>query len=170
MWEVFNKMEPYLWQEGKSYPQSLSQLDQLYKNGEVWMTMGYDEAGASNLIDSGEFPNTTKTFLFEKGTLANTHFLTVPYNSPNASGALVLINYLLSPEAQLKKMDLQYWGENTALEINKLPEKYKNELNKIDRGQATLPEEELAKHRLPEIGADYVQLLERGWMDHVGNE
>ncbi len=170
MWEVLNNIEPYLWHEGKSYPQSLAQLDQLYKNGEVWMTMGYDEAGASNLIASGEFPKATKTFLLEKGTLANTHFLSVPYNAPNASGALVLINYLLSPEAQLKKMDLEYWGENTTLDVNKLPEKYKNELNKINRGSQTLPEEELAKHRLPEIGADYVQLLERGWMDHVGNE
>jgi putative spermidine/putrescine transport system substrate-binding protein len=170
MWNYLNGIEPYLWKEGKSYPQSLAQLDQLYKNGEVWMTMGYDEAGASNLVASGEFPETTKTFVLEKGTLSNTHFLTVPYNSPNPSGALVLINYLLSPEAQLKKMDLQYWGENTALSVDRLPEKYKNELNGIDRGSATLPEEELMKHRIPEIGADYVQLLERGWMDHVSKE
>ncbi|MGJ7918957.1 ABC transporter substrate-binding protein [Neobacillus sp. LXY-4] len=170
MWNVLNRIEPYLWQEGKSYPQSVAQLDQLYKNGEVWMTMGYDEAGASNLIASGEFPKSTKTFVLEKGTLSNTHFLTVPYNSPNPSGALVLINYLLSPEAQLKKMDLQYWGENTSLAVDKLPEKNQAELKKIDRGSATLAEEELAKHRIPEIGADYVQLLERGWMDHVANK
>lgn len=166
-WQFLNEIEPYLWKEGKSYPQSLSQLDQLYKNGEVWMTMGYDEAGASNLIASGEFPKTTKTFVLEKGTLANTHFLTVPYNSPNPSGAMVLINYLLSPEAQLAKMDLKYWGENTSLAVERLPEKYQNELKQIDRGSATLPEEVLAKHRIPEIGADYVQLLERGWIDHV---
>ncbi|WP_318505566.1 ABC transporter substrate-binding protein [Bacillus sp. T3] len=170
MWDYLNKIEPYLWKEGKSYPQSLAQLDQLYKNGEVWMTMGYDEAGASNLIASGEFPKTTKTFVLEKGTLSNTHFLTVPFNSPNPSGALVLINYLLSPDAQLAKMDLKYWGENTSLSVERLPEKYKQKLTQIDRGSATLPEEELMKHRIPEIGADYVQLLERGWMDYVSKE
>lgn len=170
MWDYLNKIEPYLWKEGKSYPQSLAQLDQLYKNGEVWMTMGYDEAGASNLIASGEFPKTTKTFILEKGTLANTHFLTVPFNSPNPSGALVLINYLLSPDAQLAKMDLKYWGENTSLSVERLPEKYKQELDLIDRGSATLPEKELMKHRIPEIGADYVQLLERGWMNHVSKQ
>jgi putative spermidine/putrescine transport system substrate-binding protein len=170
MWEFLNRIEPYLWKEGKSYPQSLAQLDQLYKNGEVWMTMGYDEAGASNLIASGDFPKSTKTFVLEKGTLSNTHFLTVPYNSPNPSGALVLINFLLSPEAQLKKMDLEYWGENIALAVDRLPEKYKKELAKIDRGPATLSEEELKMHRIPEIDADYVQLLERGWINHVANE
>lgn len=99
-------MKPFLWREGKSYPQSISQLEQLYKNGEVWMTMGYDEANASNLIKSGEFTDSTITFILDKGTLTNSHFLAIPYNTPNANGALVLINYLLSPEAQLKKWSL----------------------------------------------------------------
>lgn len=170
VWEALNRMEPYLWREGTSYPQSLAQLDQLYKNGEVWMTMGYDEAGTSNLITSGEFPESTKTFVLDKGTLANTHFLTVPYNAPNQDAALVVINHFLSPDAQLKKMELEYWGENTALTVDLLPEETKKELEQIDRGSATLPESELAKHRLPEMNAEYVQWLERGWIDHVANE
>ena len=168
VWKALNEMEPYLWREGTSYPQSLAQLDQLYKNGEVWMTMGYDEAGASNMIMSGEFPETTKTFILEKGTLSNTHFLAVPYNAPNADGALVLINHLLSPEAQLKKMDLEYWGENTALTVDLLPVDVKSKFDQMDRGRATLSEEELSKHRLPEISAEYVQWLERGWVRKCG--
>ncbi len=170
VWKALNEMEPYLWREGTSYPQSLAQLDQLYKNGEVWMTMGYDEAGASNMIMSGEFPETTKTFILEKGTLSNTHFLAVPYNAPNADGALVLINHLLSPEAQLKKMELEYWGENTALTVGLLPDDVKSKFAQMDRGGATLSEEELSMHRLPEISAEYVQWLERGWLKNVGNQ
>lgn len=170
VWEALNEIEPYLWNEGKSYPSDLAQLEQLYKNGEVWMTMGYDEADASNKIASGEFPETTKTFVFEKGTLANTHFLAVPYNAPNGEGALVLINYLLSPEAQLKKLELEYWGENTSLDVDRLPEEMKKAFAETDRGKATLPEEELSQHRLPELSAQYVEWLEQGWMDRVGNK
>lgn len=169
LWNVLNEMKPNLWRQGKSYPQSLSQLEQLYKNGEVWMTMGYDEAGASNLIKNGEFPQATKTFVLDKGTLSNTHFLAVPYNAPNTAGALVLINYLLSPAAQLEKMDLKYWGENTSLSVENLSVKDKQTMDAIDRGPATLSQEELSKHRVPEIGAEYVEWLERGWMDNVAN-
>lgn len=169
VWKVLNDMKPYLWREGKSYPQSLSQLEQLYQNGEVWMTMGYDEANASNLMKKGEFPSSTKTFVLDKGTLSNTHFLAVPYNASNPAGALVLINYLLSPSAQLEKMDLKYWGENTSLSVDRLPAKDKQTMDKIDRGPATLSQEELSKHRTPEIGAEYVQWLDRGWMDNVAN-
>lgn len=167
VWALLNEMAPYLWREGNSYPSSLAQLEQLYQNGEVWMTMGYDEANASNKIVNGEFPETTKTFVLENGTLSNTHFLAVPYNSPNAAGALVAINYLLSPEAQLKKLELEYWGENTSLDVERLPEEYQTRFNEVDRGPATLTQETLTNHRLPELSAEYVEWLERGWMEHV---
>jgi len=167
VWNALNEMQPYLWRQGKSYPQSLSQLEQLYKNGEVWMTMGYDEANASNLIKAGEFPASTKTFVFDQGTLSNTHFLAIPYNAPNPEGALMLINFLLSPAAQIKKMDLAYWGENMSLSVDRLSLKDKETVELIDRGPATLSQEELSSHRIPEIGADYVQWLERGWLENV---
>ncbi|GAB7387836.1 ABC transporter substrate-binding protein [Bacillaceae bacterium] len=170
LWRVLNEMEPYLWREGRTYPASLAQLNQLYRNGEVWLTMGYDEADASSRIARGEFPRTTRTFVLETGTLANTHFLAVPFNAPNPSGALVAIDYLLSPEAQLKKMELTYWGENMSLDINKLSAKERERARQIDRGPATLPEEVLAARRLPEIGADYVNWLERGWLEHVARK
>jgi putative spermidine/putrescine transport system substrate-binding protein len=168
-WKDLNEMKPFLWRAGKSYPQSMAQLEQLYKNGEVWMTMGYDEANASNLIKTGEFPASTKTFVLDNGTLANTHFLAIPYNAPNPDGALALINFLLSPSAQLKKMELKYWGENMSLSVDRLSEKDKNIMESIDRGPATLSQEELSSHRIPEIGAEYVQWLERGWMENVAN-
>ncbi|TDL66200.1 ABC transporter substrate-binding protein [Rhodococcus qingshengii] len=167
VWNVLNEMKASLWRQGKSYPQSLSQLEQLYKNGEVWMTMGYDEANASNLIESGEFPASTKTFVFDKGTLSNTHYLAIPNNAANPQGALVLINFLLSPAAQIKKMDLAYWGENMSLSVDRLSIKDKQAVELIDRGAATLSQEELSSHRIPEISAEYVQWLERGWLENV---
>ncbi|MFJ5714870.1 ABC transporter substrate-binding protein [Neobacillus sp. NPDC093127] len=170
VWNVLNEMKPYLWREGKSYPQSLSQLEQLYKNGEVWMTLGYDEANASNLIKTGEFPASTKTFVLDKGTLSNTHFLAIPYNAPNPDGALTLINFLLSPSAQMKKMELEYWGENMSLSVERFPDKDRDIVESIDRGSATLSQEELSSHQVPEIGAEYVQWLERGWMKNVANK
>jgi putative spermidine/putrescine transport system substrate-binding protein len=170
MWKALNDMKPNLWREGKSYPESLAQLDQLYKNGEVWMTMGYNEANASNMIKSGEYPATTKTFVLDKGTLSNTHFLAIPFNAPNAFGAQVVIDFLLSPEAQLKKMELEYWGENTSLTFDHLSDEDQKTMNSIDRGPATLSQEILSKHRVAEIGGDYVQWLERGWIENVGKE
>lgn len=167
LWKYLNDIEPYLWEKGDTYPESLSKLDQLYSSGELWMTMGYDEARASNEIKKGNFPASTKTFVFNSGTLANTHFLTIPFNSPNKDGAETVINFLLSPEAQIAKFDPKNWGDGLALDYTKLSEDDKNQIKAIDRGEATLPVKELENHRVPEINASYVNFLEKGWKENV---
>lgn len=167
LWNYLNDIKPYLWQQGKSYPQSLAKLDQLYSNGEVLMTMGYDEARTSNEIKKGTFPISTKTYVFNSGTLANTHFLTIPFNSVNKEGAQEVINFLLSPEAQIAKLDPNNWGDGIALDINLLSDDYKNKVKEINRGQATLDLKELESHRVPEISAPYVNFLEKEWKDNV---
>jgi putative spermidine/putrescine transport system substrate-binding protein len=40
MWTYLKEIKPYLWREGETYPESLTQLDQLYSRGEVWFSMG----------------------------------------------------------------------------------------------------------------------------------
>lgn len=167
LWQYLNEIKPYLWEQGKTYPESLSKLDQLYSSGEVWMTMGYDEARASSEIKKGTFPSSTKTMVFNSGTLANTHFLTIPFNSPNKASAETVINFLLSPEAQIAKFDPKNWGDGLAIDFSKLSEDEKNKVKAIDRGAATLPEAELESHRVPEIKASYVDFLEKGWRENV---
>jgi len=167
LWIYLNDLKPYLWQNGKTYPESLSKLDQLYSSGEVWMTMGYDEARASSEIKKGTFPSSTKTMVFNNGTLANTHFLTIPFNSPNKEGSETVIDFLLSPKAQIAKFDANIWGDGLALDFEKLLEEDKNAIKAVDRGATTLSASELEEHRVPEIKASYVNLLEKWWIEYV---
>lgn len=167
VWNYLNELEPYLWREGKTYPESLAKLDQLYSNGEVWMSMGYDSARAESQVQKGLFPSSTRTFVLEGGTLSNTHFLAIPFNAEHKAGAMAAINFLESPEAQLKKYDPDHWGENMAIDPGRLSTKKQEILERIDRGETVLPAEVLAEHRLPEIPAAYVDVLEEGWLKHV---
>ena len=72
--EYFKELKPYLWKEGKTYPGESALLDNMYGDGEVWMTMSYNPNSASGMIETGEFPESTRTFVFDKGTIGNTHF------------------------------------------------------------------------------------------------
>ncbi|WP_281887088.1 ABC transporter substrate-binding protein [Paenibacillus sp. YYML68] len=170
LWTYLNELEPLLWREGKTYPENLAKLDQLFTSGEVWMSMSYDPSRASNLIEKGAFPSSTRTFMLDGGTLSNTHYLAIPYNAPSAAGAMAAINYMLSPEAQLAKYDPKHWGEDMALDPAKLPPEDQRKLSAIDRGPATLPAAELASRRLPELPSDYVELIEKGWTEHVAKK
>ncbi len=108
--DILSQMKPYLWREGMTYPENSGKLDQLYGAGEVWMTMSYNPVHAQSMIDSGQFPETSKTFVLDNGTLSNTHYLAVPFNTTNASGAFVVINEMISFEAQLEKFKPSVWG------------------------------------------------------------
>jgi putative spermidine/putrescine transport system substrate-binding protein len=165
--DYLNQIKPYLWRKGETYPESLARLDQLYADGEVWMSMHYSPIEPASLIAKGTYPATTRTFVFDAGTIANTHFLAIPFNAPAKAGAMVVADFLLSPEAQVSKFDPKHWGDFPAFDPGKVPAEIKAALGQIDLGPATLSAETLAKHRVPEIAAEYVKWLQDGWKQHV---
>ncbi|AZR72143.1 ABC transporter substrate-binding protein [Anoxybacter fermentans] len=167
LWDYLNEIEPYLWRQGKTYPQDLAQLDNLYAQGEVWMTMDYNPAKAANMIAQGVFPESSRSLVFDTGTIANTHFLAIPFNAPNKAGAMVLINFLESPEAQISKFKPENWGDMIALDVTKLPEKYQKQIESIRQSEATLSLKTLKEHSVPEIPSAYIPVIEEGWEANV---
>ncbi|UTW69531.1 hypothetical protein KHA80_22770 [Anaerobacillus sp. HL2] len=47
------------------------------------MTMGYNEARVESLIQNATFPKDNEKLLLDVGSIGNSHFLTIPFNSPN---------------------------------------------------------------------------------------
>ncbi|WP_239457241.1 ABC transporter substrate-binding protein [Planococcus versutus] len=170
MWQYLNSIEPYLWRQGETYPESLAKQDQLFASGEIGMTMSYDPALAASEVLKGRFPESTRTFVLNAGTLANTHFVSIPFNSTAKAGAMVAINELLSPEAQTAKLSPENWGDLSALDLGKLSTEQQQTMNGVDLGDATLSLEELEAHRIPELSSDYIEIIEKGWLQHVAKE
>ncbi|TDL30512.1 ABC transporter substrate-binding protein [Jeotgalibacillus sp. S-D1] len=171
VWSYLKDIEPNLWRKGDTYPSSLTELDRLYSQGEVWMTMGYNEARGEVLVKDGVFPESTKSFVLEEpGSIGNTHFLSIPYNSPNKEAALTAIDLLLSPEAQLAKLEPDYWGENTPIDVSKLEEEDRQAFEAVDRGDTVLDQESLMDAFVPEIDAEYVPWLQEKWIDEVASQ
>ncbi|WP_186576961.1 ABC transporter substrate-binding protein [Aquibacillus kalidii] len=170
LWAYLNEIKPYLWRKGETYPESSSKLDKLYADGAVWMTMSYDPSHAANEVNNGNFPKSTRTFVLEKGTLSNTSYLTIPFNSPNKAAAMAVINFMQSPTAQIAKADPSIWGAMMVIDPTKLNSKQKEKYNEINRGESSLPVKELMNHRVPEIPAEYVDFIEKGWKEYVAKE
>ncbi len=162
-WELLNELETSLWREGQTYPENHTRQQDLFANGEVYFDMAYNPAEASSLVENGRFPQSTRTFVFEEGTIANTHYVAIPYNSSSKAAAMVVANYLLSPEAQLSKAQPENWGDLPVLDPALLPADWQAQFEAVPRGVATLSTEELAAHRLPELQAPWITAIEQGW-------
>jgi len=169
-WDLLNKMKPYLWREGNTYPDSVGILDQLFANGEVWFTMNYNPLHAYNQVRNGLFPETTRTYVFRSGTFSNTHYLAIPFNAKSKAGAMVAINLLLSVEAQIEKFKPHVWGDGMVLDSSALSEEQMEVLGRIYLGPYSLPPEELEKSRVPEFSSQEIEMIEEEWMEEVGKK
>lgn len=165
--DYLKELKPYLWKEGKSYPATIAQLDNMYADNEVLMSMSYNPNSAEGKVQIGAFPKTTKTFVFENGTIGNTHFLAVPFNAPNKAGALVVIDFILSAEAQASKYDPKNWGDLPVLDNAKLTQKEKEMFESIDIGGATIPQVQLLEKRVPEMPANLIPIIEEIWLENI---
>ncbi len=166
-YQVLNDIAPYLWRQGTTYPQSPVQLHHLLADGEVDFAMSYHPAEASEMIQHGLYPDTVRTFVFKEGTISNTHFVAIPFNAFDKEGAMVTANFLISPEAQLQKANIEVWGDMPAIDIRRLDAAWQEKFKNLPRGIATLSDKELQSHQLPEPPSEILIRLEKGWDQHV---
>ncbi len=164
---VLQKLAPYLWRKGETYPESPVRLAQLFADGEVDFAINYNPSDASKKIHDGLYPDTVRTFVFEEGTIANTHFVAIPFNASDKEGAMVVANFLLSPEAQYAKADPGVWGDLPAIDPTRLSAEWQQKFADLPRGIATLPDNVLQQHQLPEPPSEILIRLEKGWEEHV---
>ncbi len=168
-WDILNELEPFLWREGNTYPTSIKALEQLYANSEVDLVFNYEPAGVGVNIENGTFPPTTRGYGLTDGTIGNTNYTIIPFNSPNKAAALVLQNTLLSGEAQYEKALPTVWGTKPAIEMSRTSSEVQSKFNAIERHPAVVAPEELAKAALPELQASWISAIEQGWIENVGS-
>ncbi|WP_181705625.1 ABC transporter substrate-binding protein [Chthonobacter rhizosphaerae] len=165
---LLDDLEPFLWREGRTYPTDIAQLNQLFANSEVDFTFNYEPTVFGAGVADGRFPETTRSFAFDDGTLANTSYVAVPFNAANKAAALVLANHLLSPAEQLRKADPAVWGMATALDLDRLTPAEAEAFRALPRHPAVIADEDLADRAMAELSADWLEAIEKGWIERVG--
>lgn len=167
LFDYLDALNPVLWRSGKAFPQNYPAMKQLLADGEVDIIFAFNPSEASSAIAGGELPETVRSFTFPAGTLANTHFVAIPYNAAAKAGALVTADFLLSPEAQARKQDPKVWGDPTVLAVDRLATDDKARFDALDLGIATLKPDELGP-ALDEPHPSWMERLETEWKRRYG--
>jgi putative thiamine transport system substrate-binding protein len=164
---ISTQLHPNLWRSGKAYPQNYPDMKQKLADGELDIIFAFNPSEASAGIAAGELPDTVRSFTYPDGTLGNTHFVAIPYNAAAKAGALVLANFLISPEAQVRKQDPSVWGDPTVLSMDKLSAEDRAAFDALDLGVATLKPDELGP-ALDEPHPDWMERIEGEWLKRYG--
>lgn len=168
LWDYLDQLHPYLWHQGKDFPASAEVMNHMLDSGELLLSISFNPNEASAAILAGQLPGSVRTYVHDKGTLANTHFLAIPFNSNHKAAAQVVANFLLSPEAQARKEDPSFWGDPTVLDLKLLSAEDQARFQAIQHGPATLTAEEMG-HVLAEPHASWVPALEQEWQRRYGH-
>lgn len=167
LWTYLDELTPKLWRGGKAYPKNSSDLRRLMVDSEIDIAFSFNPSEASVAIANKELPDTIRTLVFDGGTIGNASFVAIPYNAAHKAGAMVVANYLLSPEAQVKKQDASGYGGFTVLSMTKLLPEDRARFDRLPKPVATLSSEELGTP-LPEPHPTWMTRAATAWLQWYG--
>ncbi|MGH6927830.1 MAG: ABC transporter substrate-binding protein, partial [Dongiaceae bacterium] len=162
LWQWLDRLHPLLWRGGETFPANNQSQRQLLDDGEIDISLSFNPGEASSAIAQGLLPDTVRTYVLDGGTIGNTHFVAIPFNANAKQAAMVVANFLLSPEAQLRKQDPAVWGDPTVLATDRLDPADRERFAALPLGIATLSPAELGPVLL-EPHPSWMTRLEAGW-------
>ncbi|MEM6381487.1 MAG: ABC transporter substrate-binding protein [Pseudomonadota bacterium] len=162
LFAYLDELHPHLWRSGRTFPANQAALRQLFADGEIEIGFANNPAEASGAVARDEFPASTRSFVFDDGMIANSHFLAIPANANAPEAAMVVANFLMSPVAQLRKQDPAVWGDFTVLDIEALDDATQAAFGALDLGVATLGPSELGP-AISEPHTSWLEAIEAQW-------
>jgi putative spermidine/putrescine transport system substrate-binding protein len=167
LWAYLLELRPYLWKKGETYPGAVAELHQLFASGEVDFTMSNNDAEVDNKILQGLLPETSRAYVYDSGTIQNTHYLGIAKNARHLAGALVAVNYMISPEAQYEKMKPGVWGDTTVLAVERLPDPWPERFRRVPDRRFAPKRSEIQPKALPELAPEYMIRIFEDFRSHV---
>ncbi|GAB2663391.1 ABC transporter substrate-binding protein [Vibrio panuliri] len=116
LWQYLDNFHQVAWRQGKQFPTGSSEMTQLLDDGQLDLAITFNPNAVFSAQATGKLAPTTAAYAMQAGALSNIHFLAIPWNANASEGAQVVINFLLSPEAQSRKGDLNIWGDPSVLD------------------------------------------------------
>ena len=120
LWPWYDALRPLLWRKGQQFPENGAAQRQLLNDGEIDITLSFTPAEAAVSVLSGKLPESARSFTLSKGSIGNTSFVAIPYNSRAKEGAMLLANFLLEPATQARAQDIKQIGSVNVLDAAKL--------------------------------------------------
>ncbi|MGY6566892.1 MAG: ABC transporter substrate-binding protein [Halomonadaceae bacterium] len=162
LWEYLDALHPHLWRSGRQFPTNGPELRRLMADGEVALAFTFNPAEPAAAVADFELPDSTRSYVLDGGTLGNVHFVAIPFNSPRRAAAMVVADFLLSPEAQARKQDISVWGDPTVLDVTRLDDETRVLFEQAHDNPALLAPEALTE-TLPEPHPSWMTALQDAW-------
>jgi putative spermidine/putrescine transport system substrate-binding protein len=167
LYDELTDLAPSLWRGGETYPQNSNELNELFANGEVDVTMTYGPATLTELVADGTYPAGTQVLTLDEGTVGNASFLGLAWTSGSKAGAMVVANLALSVEQQVAKAEPDVWGQFTVLDLDQLSDEERALFEALPTSPVVPSYDVLSENANPELAAAWVTPIDEAWRAQV---
>jgi putative spermidine/putrescine transport system substrate-binding protein len=115
-----------------------------------------NDGEVENKILQGVFPETARAYVPDYGTIRNTHFMGIPRLSANKAASMVVINFMISPEAQFQKLRPKIWGDGSILNRELLAPAWQEQFAQVAARKYAPPRDSLLDRALQEPAPEYM--------------
>ena len=167
LYDELTDLAPSLWRGGETYPQNSNELNELFANGEVDVTMTYGPATLTELVADGTYPAGTQVLTLDEGTVGNASVLGLASTSGSKAGAMVVANLALSVEQQVAKAEPDVWGQFTVLDLDQLSDEERALFEALPSSPVVPSYDVLSENANPELAAAWVTPIDEAWRAQV---
>ena len=167
LWQYINRIKPYFWKAGKTFPNAVAPMHQMFSQGELYFTMSNNDGEVDNKVTEGTLPAFARSYVLDSGTIQNSHYLGITKSSSHRAAAMVVINFMVSPEAQLEKQKSSVWGDGAVLDLNKLSAREKAAFNSLQTRVYGPNRADIQPKALMELAPEYMIRLNDDFRKYV---
>lgn len=167
LWQFLDEIHPYLWRQGRYFVTSGTALQRLVGDGELSLGFTFAAAQVPAAVMRYDLPEHTRSYVMQDGSLSNIHFLAIPYNTSQIHAAKLVVNFMLSVEAQAKKQQAEVWGDSTVIDMSQLTQQQQSLFDTLNQHPSALPINSNIT-ALSEPHPSWTKLLTREWLQRYG--
>lgn len=149
-----NEVKPNLYNQGQTPPANATEMDKLFKAGQISFSMSMDQNRAVTMTKEEKMPDGAKASVLASGTTGIVYYGLIPFNSANKSGAMAVLNEWLSGEIQGNKYDPKNWGDLPSVDPMRMEKTESEKITKVVVKRSALKEADLSAARLPQVPSD----------------
>ncbi|MCC5880833.1 MAG: ABC transporter substrate-binding protein [Idiomarina sp.] len=120
LFAYLDQLHPLLWRDGRAFVGSAAEQQRLFADGRLLMAMSFNPGELVSAKARGSLAQSSEAVSLGPQAITNSHYLAIPRHASAPSAALVTMNFFLSPKAQQRKADPEYWGDPAVLKAEHL--------------------------------------------------
>ena len=167
LWRFLDALHPSLLRAGRHFPTNGAQLRAALNDRELSLAFAFNPNEVASAVARGDLAATTRSYVFDQGTLSNVSFVAIPFNAPNKAAARVAANFLLEPQVQFTAAVNPRLASQPVITFEKFTQPQQRRLSAQAQTPGSVEPEELDR-TLTEPHPQWTLELEREWLARYG--